>query len=247
MSGPAFDVLAMTDFIRAVCLFQIVALIMLPTAALAQIVTKIELKSDDRFRGRSLSNTSPIAKIDVAVDLKGGAYFGGSVVANLGGVESVALQRVNGYFGYAIPIDNNVTIDIGMTGYSYTSAYSGKTATGYGEVYLGISSGKVAIYTHHTPDYFGKGIAVIYTSFNYASLLDNDITLHAQAGILMQTSGIPRLGGRDRRYDARVAFSKEVLGWETEIGLTIGGPNDNYFAGPWGGSSALTVGIAKHF
>ena len=247
MHGLAFIVLTMTNFIKTVCLLCSGFLFASPSLALAQIVTKIELKSDDRFRGRSLSNTNPVAKIDLALDIKGGSYLGGSVTANVGSLQNLTLQGVTGYFGHAIPLDNKMTIDIGVAGYSYTRGFSGNTATGYGELYLGLNSGRVAAYAHYTPDYFGNGISVLYTKLSYSRLLDNDVTLKAHGGVLMQTSGIPRLGGRSARYDARIAFSRDVLGLEAEIGLTVGGPDDRYFAGPWGGSSALVFSLAKHF
>ena len=247
MHGPVSKVLAMTNSIKTACLLSIGISFMSPSLALAQIATKIELKSDDRFRGRSLSNTSPVAKIDLALDIKGGSYLGGSVTANVGSLQNLTLQGVTGYFGHAIPLDDNITIDVGVAGYSYTDAFSGQTATGYGELYLGLNSGRVAAYAHYTPDYFGNGISVLYTKLSYSRLLDNDFTLKAHGGVLMQTSGIPRLGGRSARYDARIAFSRDVLGLEAEIGLTVGGPDDRYFAGPWGGSSALVFSLAKHF
>lgn len=245
--GLVCEALAMIDVVKAACLFSIGMLLVSPAMALAQMATKIEVKSDDRFRGRSLSNANPVAKIDMALDLTGGTYLGGSVAANFGGADGLALHGVTGYFGYAMPLDYEVTIDIGAAGYSYTDAFSGKTATGYGEVYLGLSSGKVAAYAHYTPDYFGNGIAVLYTKFSYAKLLDNDVTLKAHAGVLMQTSGLPRLGGRDKRYDAQVSVSRDVLGLEAQVAFTIGGHDDRYFAGPWGGSSAVVVSLAKHF
>lgn len=214
---------------------------------LAEISGEIELKSDDRFRGRSLSIGLPVIDVDISVDTAVGIYAGGSVTGILGSNDRAGLQGVDGYVGYAKRIDDNVTIDMGIAGYVFTQRYSGGKDDFYGEVYAGVSSGNFAAYVHYTPNYFDKSVPVLYTDLSMAKPLGSDFILKAHAGLLMQTSGIARLGGKRIRYDTRIALSRPVLGLNAELAWTFAGPEDRYFDGPWDGRSAVVFSLSKHF
>ena len=69
---------------------------MLPFAAspaLAEVSGEIELKSDDRFRGRSLSDGRPVVEADISIDSSLGIYAGGSVTATLTGERMAAYKE----------------------------------------------------------------------------------------------------------------------------------------------------------
>lgn len=227
--------------------FLIALLLFGSGAARAEVSSEVEFKSDDRFRGRSLSGGKPIVDADISVDTNSGIYAGGSVTITLSGKARAGLQSVDGYFGYAARIDDNVTIDVGVAGYVFTQRYSGNLDDRYAEIYAGLSAGNVAAYVHYTPNYFDKGVPVLYAELNYTRPVGFDFTIKAHAGLLTQTSGPARLGGKTTRYDTRLALSRPMLGLEAEVAWTYAGRDDAYFDGPWAGNSALVVSISKHF
>jgi uncharacterized protein (TIGR02001 family) len=215
--------------------------------ALAEISAEIELKSDDRFRGRSLSDGRPVIEADVGVDSDMGIYAGGSFTATLTGKSRAGLQGVDGYIGYASRIDDELTFDIGVAGYAYSRRYSGNRADSYAEVYAGVTAGKFAAYLHFTPNYFDRDVSLLYADLNLAQPLGSDWTLKAHAGLLTQTSGKPGLGGKKNRYDTRLALSRPLLGLEAEVAWTFAGPDDGYYDDPWDGRSAIVFSLSKHF
>jgi uncharacterized protein (TIGR02001 family) len=232
--------------VRFSWLLCVCAQLLAVSPALAEISAEIELKSDDRFRGRSLSDGRPVIEADVSIDSEMGIYAGGSVTAILTGESRAGLQGVDGYIGYATRIDDALALDIGVAGYAYERRYSGNRAAQYAEVYAGVTAGKFAAYLHFAPNYFDRDVSVLYADLNLAQPLGSDWTLKAHAGLLLQTSDPSGLGKKNR-YDTRLAVSRPLLGLEAEVAWTYGGPDEAYFAGPWDGRSALVFSLSKHF
>ena len=208
---------------------------------------EIELKSDDRFRGRSLSDGRPVVEADISIDSNLGIYAGGSVTATLTGERMAGLQRADAYLGYATRLDDELTFDVGVAGYAYTRRYSGNRDDRYAEVYAGITAGKFATYVHFTPNYFDRNVSVLYADLNFAQPLGPDWTLKAHVGLLTQTSGRPQLARKKNRYDTRLALSRPILGLEAEVAWTFAGPDDTYYDDRWDGRSAIIFSLSKHF
>ena len=217
------------------------------TSVKAEISSEIELKTDDRFRGRSLSDGKPVIDADISIDLASGIYAGGSATFILSGKDRSGLQGVDAYIGYAKRINENVTLDVGVTGYRFTQSYSGNADDQYAEIYAGLSADGFAAYVHYTTNYFDKSVPVLYADLNFTRTIGDDFTVKAHAGLLTQTSGPARLGGRATRYDIRLAVSRPMLGFEAELAWTQAGRKGVYFVGPWDGRSALIFSLAKHF
>lgn len=217
------------------------------TPAQAEISSEVKLQTDDRFRGRSLSDGRPVIDGDISIDLASGIYAGGSVAFILTGKDRAGLQGVDAYLGYAALINEEVTVDLGIAGYRFTQRYSGNNADQYAEIYAGLSADGFAAYVHYTPNYFDKSVPVIYADLNFARAIDDHLTVKAHAGLLAQTSGPARLGRKSARYDTRLSISRPVLGFQAEFAWTYAGRNDGYFAGPWNGNSAIIFSISKHF
>ena len=228
--------------------FYCFAIALLASAsASAETSSEFEIKTDDRFRGRSLSNGNPVIDVDINVDMASGIYAGASTTFILSGQTQPVFQGVDGFIGFATRIDENVTLDVGVAGYAFTKNYSGNADDRYAEIYAGLSSGNFAAYVHYTSNYFDESIPVIYGEINFSKPMGSGYAVKAHAGLLAQTSGPSRLGGKSTRYDARVALSRPLLGLDAEIAWTYAGPNDRYFDGPWDGNSALVFSIAKNF
>ena len=235
------------ELMRLVSFCGIMLALFTPNLANAEISGEVELKSDDRFRGRSLSAGEPVIDADISVDTASGIYAGGSATFTLANQDRIGFQRLDSYLGFAARISENVTVDVGVAGYIFTKRYSGNANDQYAEIYAGLNSGGFAAYLHYTPNYFDRSVPVLYADLNFARSIGSDFTIKAHAGLLAQTSGPPRLGGRLTRYDTRLALSRPILGLEAEIAWTYAGRNDLYFDGPWAGNSALVFSIAKHF
>ena len=229
----------------SLCIF--IFIIFAPIRAGAEISSELEIKSDDRFRGRSLSAGKPVVNVDISIDTASGIYSGGSATFILASQNRAGFQGVDAYIGFAAHIDENVTVDIGVTGYIFTERYSGNADDHYAEVYIGLSVDHFAAYVHYTPNYFDKNIPVLYADLNYTRSIGSEFSIKAHAGFLAQTSGRARLGNKSTRYDTRLAVSRPIWGLDAEIAFTYGGENDRYFSGPWGGNSALVFSVAKHF
>ena len=223
-----------------------IALLASPSAN-AETSSEFEIKTDDRFRGRSLSNGDPVIDADINVDMASGIYAGASATFILSGQIQPVFQGVDGFAGFVTRIDDDVTLDLGVAGYIFTKNYSGNADDRYAEIYAGISSGEFAAYVHYTPNYFDKSIPVIYSEINFTRKIGSNYAVKAHAGLLAQTSGSSRLGGKSSRYDTRLALSRPILGLDAEIAWTYAGPNDRYFDGPWDGNSKLVFSIAKNF
>ena len=229
----------------SLCIFILV--IFAPIRAGAEISSELEVKSDDRFRGRSLSAGNPVVNVDVSIDTVSGIYSGGSATFILASQNRTGFKGVDAHIGFATHIDENVTVDIGVAGYIFTERYSGNTNDQYAEAYIGLSVDRFAVYVHYTPNYFDKNIPVLYADVNYSRSIGSEFSVKAHAGFLVQTSGRARLGNKSTRYDTRLAVSRPIWGLDAEIAFTYGGKDDRYFSGPWGGNSAFVFSVAKHF
>lgn len=215
--------------------------------AFAEIAGTIEIKSDDRYRGRSLSGGQPAITGDLSIDDAAGVYAGASITATIAGEQRAGLRGGQAYVGYAKRLKSGLTIDAGATAYAYTRRSSLDRAATYGEVYAGMTAGKVSAYFHYTPNYLGRGIPVAYVDVTVVQPLPAGFTVTAHAGLAAQTSGPARLGGTDVRYDARVALVRPFRGLEAAVAWTFAGPDNAEFIYPWGGQSSLTISLAKHF
>ena len=113
--------------------------------------------SDDRFRGYSLSDSRPVAIIDLSYDSSSGFYgaLSGSLVATShDGLQPLGIQ-LNG--GYAKRVSPNLSLDFGVIHSEYSTYASGGDAQSYTEAYAGLTgkvlSGRVTV----SPDYLQAG------------------------------------------------------------------------------------------
>lgn len=186
-------------------------------------------------------------EINVSVDTASGIYLGTTSTVITSGEGRAGIQAAEVYAGYTARLGGNTSLDAGVIGYAYSRRYSGNEPDQFGEAYVGIRAQSVALYLHYTPNYFDRSVPVLYASASTAVTLGDAFTLSAKAGVLTQTSGPPRLAGRDWRYDTSLTISRPVLGLDTQLTVTLAGPDDTYFDGHWKGRSAVVISFAKHF
>lgn len=224
-----------------------IAAVLAPFGVAAQVGGSISVKSDERFRGRSLSDGRPVATVDISYDSKDGPYAGGSATAILTGKSRAGLLGARTYAGYAARMSAGVTLDAGVTGYLFTNRYSGNRNDQYVEVYAGLSRGPLSGYLRFSPDYLGRRTSVVYADISAARQIAPDWRLSGHVGLLVQTSGAPDLGGRRSRYDARIGVTRTIGPFEAQAALTFAGPGGRYFQGPWHGRSAVALSLRRSF
>lgn len=227
-------------------LFAALSLNLMITAPVSgQIVTTVVAQNDLRFRGRSLSEGDPVVTVSLSYDDPSGFYIGTSATARLGARAGVLAQQV--FAGRAVRLTNNTSIDIGVNGYRYTSIYSGRVAQAYAETYAGITHRNVSLYISYTSNYFGQSVPVVYVSGSVVREIAPGWQLNAAAGVLTQTSGPPRLGNAALRYDVSVGASRQLGRLTLAADATLGGPNGDYYSGPWRGRAALVISVRRSF
>lgn len=224
-----------------------IAAVLAVAPAAAQVGVGISLKSDERYRGRSLSDGRPVATLDLSYDSKSGPYAGGSVTAILTGKERAGLLGARTYAGYATRTATGIGLDAGIAAYLFTSRYSGNRDDQYVEVYAGMSRGPLSAYLRFSPDYLGRHTPVVYADISAAQQLAPKWRLTGHLGVLVQTSGAPDLGGRRSRYDTRLGISRTLGSFEVQAAWTFAGPGGQYFQGPWHGRSAVTLSLRHSF
>jgi len=223
------------------------AVLLAPAGVVAQVAVGISMKSDERFRGRSLSDGRPVATLDVSLDSRSGPYLGGSATATLTGKDRAGLMGAQTYMGYATRTPTGVALDMGIAGYHFTNRYSGNRADRYVEVYAGLSRGALSGYIRFSPDYLGHRTPVVYADISAARQFAPNWRLGGHVGLLVQTSGAPNLGGRRSRYDTRIGVTRTIGAFEAQAAWTFAGPDGPYFQGPWHGRSAITLSLRRSF
>lgn len=217
------------------------------SAAEAQVGSSLSIDSDYRFRGRSLSDGKPVATITISYDDRSGVYSGASVTGALTGQKAGELVSQQLYVGYARTVASGIDLDVGMSAYRYTSAYSAGRRELFGEIYIGATVGDVAVYVRYSPSYYGNAGPVVYFDVATNSEIAESTRFYTHAGLLIQTSGAPTLGGRKSRYDLQAGVAREFGRITLKAEVAFGGPDDAYFAGVWRGRSSLNIGLQRRF
>lgn len=224
-----------------------VALITCGSTAQAQVGASLSVDSDYRFRARSLSGGKPVATIAVSYDDRSGVYSGAAVTGVLTGQKAGQLVSQQLYIGYARMVASDVDVDVGVSAYRYTSAYSAGRRELFGEVYIGATVGDVAGYVRYSPNYYGNAGPVVYFDIATNSEIAESMRLYTHAGLLIQASGAARLGSRRSRYDLQAGLAHESGRLTVKAEVTFGGPDDAYFGGVWRGRSSLQIGLQRRF
>ena len=125
----------------------------------AQVTAEVELQSDYRTRGYSLSDERPTATVHLGYDDLSGFYLGGS----LSGIWTHGEPRLlaaSGYLGYAARLNRSLSADAGIVQTHYGPSNPFGRAVDYTEFYAGISSTNLSSHLFYSPDYYGLGLAL---------------------------------------------------------------------------------------
>jgi uncharacterized protein (TIGR02001 family) len=148
----------------------------------AQLTGHLDLVSDYRFRGESLSEGGPAVQAGVAYDHASGVFIGAfassvrvdPTVSGLGGEI---------YGGYAHPLGKRGSWDAGIVSYLFPHPSLG-AGYDYTEFFIGAGIEPISGRLYYTNDYFNFGARAVYIEINGTQPLGRGMTLLAHLGYL---------------------------------------------------------------
>jgi uncharacterized protein (TIGR02001 family) len=216
--------------------------------AAAQVRTTIDIESDDRYRGRSVSQGRPTAGLDLSYDAPGGAYVGAAVTVVAARHEGLQVLAGQAYAGYVARLPQGPSLDLGVTQTHYSEYYSGGEETDFTEVYAGLITRRFSTRLYYSPNYFGRHQATLYGEADTAFRPAPKWRVSAHAGVLTRISGAPIMPDQPvTEYDWRVGLSRSVLGCEAELAWSGAGPGRDYYGGESRSRSGVVVALRRSF
>lgn len=211
--------------------------------ASAQTAASVTILSDDRFRGYSVSRGRPVGLLDISHDDASGIYLDGSATAVLTSGAHPELLGVQGNIGYSRRLGTGPFLDLGISAAHYTEYFSGDRAVDYTDLYVGLVSGHLSSHVHYSPNYFGRGEAVIYTDADGAIPLTDTLRLNGHIGLLAPIE--PRREQQPHRaqLDTSLGISRRMRNFELSLAWTMADPDFDYYAGRAHGPHSFVVGL----
>lgn len=210
---------------RARCVALYVAL--LPAAASAQWGGSVLLESDQRFRGVSLSDGEPSARVTLLYDHADGAYAGLSA-SRYRFADDQPRATVMGYAGYSSAATATARWEAGLTWTAIEQYADDYRPYDYGEVYAGLLGEWWSLRLYASPHYFG-GEQSLYAEANANWPLLDDWRLALHIGGLNA-----RHDGQGMRADLRAGVVWQINGFDLQLawtGVQQGGPPPNAYEG----------------
>jgi uncharacterized protein (TIGR02001 family) len=186
--------------------------VMLANHVAAQVSGDVQIVSDYRYRGVSLSEGQPEAQVGLNYDGVAGWYVGGLASgANLDGTRTA---QVVAYGGYAGPISDELSWDGGAS----SAAFPRASAYNYTEAYLGLASENLSGRIYYSPSYFNQKARTVYAEINATYGLRENVHLLGHFGMLHPIAGNgPSAFDAASRYDGRVGISARYADWVAEV------------------------------
>lgn len=213
----------------------------------AQATGSIDIESDYRLRGYSLSAGQPTAAARIGYDDDSGAYINALAVGEWAH-DRPRLLGVQGNVGYAKRLSRALTIDTGLLYAEYRPRYLGTRGRGYVEGYAGFSLNPISARVYVSPDYFNTGAATIYGEIQATVEPVRNWRLSAHAGSLTYLSAPVPYHYRATHYDWRLSVARQFNAIELHAALSDGGPGREFYSGKDGDRAAsVTAGISWSF
>jgi uncharacterized protein (TIGR02001 family) len=217
------------------------------TPAFAQVSGSVDVESDYRLRGYSLSAGRPVATAQIGYDDDSGVYFNLSATGEIGRDDPLFLG-VQGNIGYVRRLNQKLSIDGGVARSQYRSPDRDSRPHNYSEVYLGIASDPFSARIYYSPDYNRGDVSTLYGEIEATVRPVKHWRLNGHLGSLIYLSAPARyIPGRTTRYDWRVGVSRELGSFDLHAALSGGGPGKEYYSGELHSKFALTAGASWSF
>lgn len=224
-----------------------VVLCLAAAPASAQVSGSVDVESDYRLRGYSLSAGRPVATAQIGYDDDSGVYLNLSATAEAGR-DGPLFLGVQGNIGYAHRLNRTLSIDAGVARSQYRSPDRASQPNAYTEVYLGLASGPFSARVYYSPDFNRADLSVLYAEVEATVRPATHWRINGHLGSLVQLSlPTPYPAGRGARYDWRLGVARDLNRLDLHIALSGGGPDRDYYPGSFRGRVALTAGAAWNF
>ncbi|MGV7210121.1 TorF family putative porin [Oxalobacteraceae bacterium A2-2] len=185
---------------------------LLAPAAQAQLSGSAGLLSNYLYRGMSLSDDKPAARLAMNYDGDGGWYAGGQVVSGQLAVERHRSAQWTGFAGYAQRLPSGLAWEAGVTAY----AFPHHSDWSFREVYAGLSGETLGGRLHYSPDYLGLGERTLYGELNGGWMLGPRWQAFWHGGHLHSYDN-----ARSNRSEARIGLSTGHQGWHVQLSLDL--------------------------
>lgn len=213
----------------------------------AQVSGSIDVESDYRLRGYSLSAGRPVATAQIGYDDDNGVYLNLSATGEIGRDDPLFLG-VQGNIGYARRLNAALSIDGGIARSQYRSADRGSRSHNYTEIYLGLASGPFSARVYYSPDYFRADASSLYAEVEATFRPARNWRVNGHLGSQVYLATPARYQpGYAARYDWRLAVARELGSLDLHAALSGGGPARDYYSGSLHGKVALTAGASWSF
>jgi uncharacterized protein (TIGR02001 family) len=218
----------------------LLALLSIPCSAAAQVAGEVELLSDYRFRGESLTMRRPALQAAVNYDHSTGLFVGG-LVSNVRIDPDVSGLSAQIYGGYTRPLGERASWDVGVVTYVFPRPAAGPKYD-YTEGFIGASFDTLASRLSYANSYFGGGRAV-YLELNATRPIVNRISLIGHLGYLDRGQPREPLASGQRRglVDFLAGINIDVSGFT--LGLSVVGTDAQQNACPAGTGHCSTTAV----
>jgi uncharacterized protein (TIGR02001 family) len=216
--------------------------------ASAQVHGAITIASDDRFRGRSVSQGRPVATLDLGYDAPNGVYLGMAATGVATQHDGLRFLGAQQYIGYARRLPAGPTLDFGATHANYTDYYSGVRGAQYSELYAGLILRRLTARLYYSPNYFGRRLETLYGEVDASVRPARGWRLSAHIGGLgYLSSPYPAQFSPTAQYDWRVGLATSLKGFEVEVAGSGAGPAPGFYAGAPRGHAGAVIALRRSF
>lgn len=214
--------------------------------AQAQVSGSVDVESDYRLRGYSLSAGRPVATAQIGYDDDSGVYFNLSATGELGRDDDPRFLGVQGNIGYARKLNQKLSIDAGVVRNQYRAAYPGVRSNDYTEMYLGVAADSLSARIYYSPD-FRPGVATVYGEVEATIRPANNWRLNGHLGGLVYVTTTNCRFRSDPKYDWRLGVARQFGSLDLHTALSGGGSCRGYYGGSARNKTALTAGASWSF
>jgi uncharacterized protein (TIGR02001 family) len=221
--------------------------IFLAAPAHAQVAGSVDIESDYRLRGYSLSGGQPTAAARISYDDDSGVYLNALAIGEWGR-DHARFLGVQGNIGYAKRLTETLTIDSGVLRADYRPSYPGARSRGYTEAYVGLSKGALSGRISVSPDYFNAGVTTVYGELQGTIEPMRNWRLTAHVGSLSYLTSPVANRNRSTRYDWRLGVARQFRALELHAALSGGGPGREFYSNYYRDRAvSVTAGISWSF
>lgn len=215
--------------------------------ACAQVSGSVDIESDYRLRGYSLSAGQPVATAQIGYDDASGVYLNLSATGEIGRDDPLFLG-VQGNIGYARRLNATLSIDGGIARSQYRSPDRESRPHNYTEVYLGLASGPFSARVYYSPDYEHAYVSSLYAEVEatFRPATNWRVNGHLGTQVYLATPAQYH-AGHAARYDWRLSVARELGSFDLHAALSGGGPGKEYYSGGLHSKITLTAGASWSF